>query len=94
MIPAQPGATLVVVGTLRLGADFSLALLAASAGALYYWWAAPLIVKTLQLPPAAAWPWVIASVVIHLFYFIGLSEAYQAGDLGQVYPLARGSAPL
>jgi drug/metabolite transporter (DMT)-like permease len=46
------------------------------------------------LPPAAAWPWVIASVVIHLFYFIGLSEAYQAGDLSQVYPLARGSAPL
>ena len=46
------------------------------------------------LPPAAAWPWVVASVVIHLFYFIGLSEAYQAGDLGQVYPLARGSAPL
>jgi drug/metabolite transporter (DMT)-like permease len=46
------------------------------------------------LPPAAAWPWVVASVVIHLFYFIGLSEAYQAGDLGQVYPLARGTAPL
>lgn len=46
------------------------------------------------LPPAAAWPWVIASVVIHLFYFIGLSEAYRTGDLGQVYPLARGSAPL
>jgi drug/metabolite transporter (DMT)-like permease len=46
------------------------------------------------LPPPEAWPWVIASVVIHLFYFIGLSEAYQAGDLGQVYPLARGSAPL
>jgi drug/metabolite transporter (DMT)-like permease len=46
------------------------------------------------LPPAVAWPWVIASVVIHLFYFIGLSEAYRTGDLGQVYPLARGSAPL
>jgi drug/metabolite transporter (DMT)-like permease len=46
------------------------------------------------LPPAAAWPWVIASVIIHLFYFIGLSEAYRTGDLGQVYPLARGSAPL
>ncbi|MGD9922810.1 MAG: EamA family transporter, partial [Pseudorhodoplanes sp.] len=41
-----------------------------------------------------AWPWVIASVVIHLFYFIGLSEAYRTGDLGQVYPLARGTAPL
>jgi drug/metabolite transporter (DMT)-like permease len=46
------------------------------------------------LPPAAAWPWVVASVAIHLFYFIGLSEAYRTGDLGQVYPLARGSAPL
>ena len=46
------------------------------------------------LPPAIAWPWVIASVVIHLFYFIGLSEAYRTGDLGQVYPLARGTAPL
>jgi len=46
------------------------------------------------LPPLAAWPWVIASMVIHLFYFIGLSEAYRTGDLGQVYPLARGAAPL
>ena len=46
------------------------------------------------LPPAAAWPWVVASVLIHLFYFIGLSEAYRSGDLGQVYPLARGAAPL
>jgi drug/metabolite transporter (DMT)-like permease len=46
------------------------------------------------LPPAEAWPWVIASVIIHLLYFIGLSEAYATGDLGQVYPLARGAAPL
>jgi drug/metabolite transporter (DMT)-like permease len=45
-------------------------------------------------PLAAAWPWVVASVVIHLFYFIGLSEGYRVGDLGQVYPLARGTAPL
>ena len=46
------------------------------------------------LPAAAAWPWVIASVVIHLGYFIGLIGAYQAGDMGQVYPIARGAAPL
>lgn len=46
------------------------------------------------LPPSTAWPWVIASVIVHLFYFIGLSEAYRTGDLGQVYPLARGAAPL
>ena len=46
------------------------------------------------LPAAAAWPWLIASVVIHLFYFASLIESYRTGDLGQVYPIARGSAPL
>lgn len=46
------------------------------------------------MPAAASWPWLIASSVIHLFYFGGLIEAYRAGDLGQVYPIARGSAPL
>jgi drug/metabolite transporter (DMT)-like permease len=46
------------------------------------------------LPAWAAWPWLAASVVIHLFYFAALIESYRTGDLGQVYPIARGSAPL
>jgi drug/metabolite transporter (DMT)-like permease len=45
-------------------------------------------------PAAPAWPYVIASVVIHLLYFAALIESYRAGDLGQVYPIARGAAPL
>jgi drug/metabolite transporter (DMT)-like permease len=45
-------------------------------------------------PALASWPWLVASVIIHLAYFIGLIESYRAGDMGQVYPLARGSAPL
>ena len=45
-------------------------------------------------PAAASWPWCAASVLIHLFYFAALIESYRAGDLGQVYPIARGSAPL
>jgi len=45
-------------------------------------------------PAAAAWPWVAASVLIHLFYFAALIESYRVGDMGQVYPIARGSAPL
>lgn len=45
-------------------------------------------------PAAASWPWLIISSVIHLFYFGCLVEAYRAGDLGQVYPIARGAAPL
>jgi drug/metabolite transporter (DMT)-like permease len=46
------------------------------------------------IPRAAAWPWIIGSVIFHLGYFIGLTEAYRTGDMGQVYPIARGSAPL
>lgn len=46
------------------------------------------------LPESAAWPWLAASAVIHLFYFAALIESYRTGDLGQVYPIARGSAPL
>jgi len=46
------------------------------------------------VPAAAAWPWMIASAFIHLLYFAALIESYRTGDLGQVYPIARGSAPL
>lgn len=46
------------------------------------------------VPPAAAWPWLIASVVLHLGYNIFLAAAYRHGELGKVYPLARGTAPM
>jgi len=52
------------------------------------------IVAWLGLPAAAARPWVIASVIVHLGYFAGLIEAYRSGDMSQVYPIARGAAPL
>jgi drug/metabolite transporter (DMT)-like permease len=45
-------------------------------------------------PAPASWPWLVASIAIHLFYFAGLIESYSAGDMGQVYPIARGAAPL
>jgi drug/metabolite transporter (DMT)-like permease len=45
-------------------------------------------------PEPASWPWLAASIFIHLFYFAGLIESYSTGDLGQVYPIARGTAPL
>ncbi|HPE60929.1 MAG: EamA family transporter [Thiothrix sp.] len=46
------------------------------------------------LPDSAAWPWIIGSVLAHTGYQITLYQAYQLGDLSQVYPLARGVAPL
>lgn len=45
-------------------------------------------------PHPASWPYLAASLAIHLFYYIWLAEAYRTADLGQVYPIARGSAPL
>lgn len=45
-------------------------------------------------PAAAAWPWVAGSAFLHLGYNVFLIRAYQHGDLSQVYPLARGTAPL
>jgi drug/metabolite transporter (DMT)-like permease len=53
-----------------------------------------LALPVVGLPAREAWPWVLASVVIHLVYFGALIESYRTGDMGQVYPIARGSAPL
>lgn len=46
------------------------------------------------IPGPPSWPWLFASVLLHVGYYIGLTEAYRAGDMGQVYPIARGTAPL
>ena len=45
-------------------------------------------------PLAASWPWLAASALLHIGYKLFLIRAYQHGDLSQVYPLARGTAPL
>ena len=45
-------------------------------------------------PPAAAWPYIAASLVIHIGYYIALVGAYRHGELGLTYPIMRGTAPL
>lgn len=45
-------------------------------------------------PAPAAWPFIMASVVIHIGYYSALTGAYRHGDLGLTYPLMRGTAPL
>lgn len=47
-----------------------------------------------EVPAGAVWYWILASAVLHTGYKIFLVQAYKAGDLGQVYSLARGAAPL
>ncbi len=45
-------------------------------------------------PNAASWPYVIASAVIHTGYNLSLVRTYRVGDLGQTYPISRGSSPV
>lgn len=52
------------------------------------------LLALIPLPAAAAWPYIVASAIIHVGYFVTLAEAYRWGDLSQVYPIARGTAPL
>lgn len=58
---------------------------------------APLAVFALltsPVPAVSSWPYLAVGVLLHIGYQFFLLWAYRAGDLTEVYPLARGSAPL
>jgi drug/metabolite transporter (DMT)-like permease len=65
-----------------------LALITLLAGA-----AAPLLFFV-AAPARESWPYIAASVVTHIAYYIALVGAYRAGDLSHGYPIMRGLAPL
>lgn len=47
------------------------------------------------LPPAkASWMYAALSAVLHVGYNLFLVRSYQIGELGQTYPISRGSSPL
>ena len=52
------------------------------------------LVLIVGLPKRDAWPWLAASVVIHIGYYVTLVGAYRHGELGFAYPVMRGTAPL
>jgi drug/metabolite transporter (DMT)-like permease len=52
------------------------------------------LIPFFPLPAQAAWPWLAASAIIHAGYKLFLIRAYEHGELSQIYPLARGSAPV
>ncbi len=45
-------------------------------------------------PGTASWKWILTGSALHTGYKLFLVRAYAAGDLVQIYPLARGAAPL
>ena len=66
-----------------------LALISASANAI-----ALFTLPFLPLPPPVVWPFLGISVLFHTGYNVFLAQSYRHGDLGHVYPIARGTAPL
>ncbi|WP_261117813.1 DMT family transporter [Serratia ficaria] len=48
----------------------------------------------LPLPARASWPYALLSALLHVGYNLCLVRSYQWGELGQSYPIARGSSPL
>ncbi len=52
------------------------------------------VLPFVQAPDPAAWPILALSILVHTGYNLVLPKAYEYGDLGQVYPIARGSAPI
>ncbi|MEA3002275.1 MAG: hypothetical protein QOH81_1063 [Sphingomonadales bacterium] len=75
----------------KLGLDrFSSMLLLA----LFQGGIALLLLPVFGAPAPAAWPWVLLGSFLHSGYKLFLIRAYGHGDLSQVYPLSRGTAPL
>lgn len=55
---------------------------------------ATVVIVFTPFPASAAWPYIVASGLIHIVYNMSLVWAYRHSDLAQAYPIARGSSPL
>src|SRR6266571_6947810 len=53
----------------------------------------PLVIVA-AMPRSGCWPYLLGSVVIHVFYNLLLMRCYRLGEFSQVYPLVRGNSPL
>ncbi len=73
------------------GADKHLAMSAVVLGHLP---PALLFLPFVPLPSLESLPYLLAGTLLHMGYQIFLLQSYRIGDLTQVYPIARGSAPL
>lgn len=48
----------------------------------------------LPQPAPASWPFLAASAVLQVGYYVLLANAYRVGEMSSMYPLMRGTAPL
>lgn len=76
---------------IKAGTDKSLDAALVSAGGAV---AALPFLPLLPLPLPAAWPFIGISAILQFVYFQLVAASYRAGDIGLVYPIMRGVAPL
>ena len=48
----------------------------------------------LPAPHAASWPWLAASSLLQVAYYLLLAATYRDADISHAYPLMRGTAPV
>jgi drug/metabolite transporter (DMT)-like permease len=67
-----------------------------SSAVVALWCGVAAIVAALVLPrPASvAFPFIVASAIIHIVYFMLVGQLYRSADLSVAYPIRRGLAPL
>ena len=53
-----------------------------------------LVASLVPRPEAESIPFLLAATAVHYLYYFLILNIYRVGDLSQVYPIARGSAPL
>jgi len=96
-----PAVLALVLGAAALHATWN-ALLRSGADRLWSVTVMSLATSLVSLPIAlllpmaapASWPYLGLATGLHTGYSLFLVTAYRHGDFGQVYPIARGSAPL
>jgi drug/metabolite transporter (DMT)-like permease len=52
------------------------------------------LATVVPVPARASWPYAVLSALLHVGYNLFLVRTYRSGDLGQTYPISRGSSPL
>jgi drug/metabolite transporter (DMT)-like permease len=55
---------------------------------------AAVLLPALPLPATESWPYLAASVLIHVIYFALVALAYHGAELSFAYPVMRGTAPV
>ena len=61
---------------------------------LCYGFYGPYFNPFVNVPAPESWPYIIASMAIHQFYFCLVCLGYRFGALSQIYPIQRGVVPM